>query len=44
VPVPRGARLSSLSAISCANDSNCVAVGDYYRGFSPSLLAIRFGA
>jgi hypothetical protein len=43
VPIPRGARLSSLNAISCANDANCVAVGNYYRGFSRSLLAVRFG-
>ncbi len=43
VPIPRGARLSSLNAISCANTANCVAVGDYYRGFSRSPLAVRFG-
>jgi hypothetical protein len=43
LPIPRGARLSSLNAISCANDANCVAVGNYYRGFSRSPLAVRFG-
>jgi hypothetical protein len=43
VPIQRDARLSSLSAISCANDANCFAVGSYYRGFSRRPLALRFG-
>jgi hypothetical protein len=43
VPVPSDAKRSSLSAISCANDSNCFAVGSYYRGPSRRPLLIRFG-
>jgi hypothetical protein len=43
VPIPRGARLSSLNAISCATDAHCIAVGNYYRGFNRSPLAVRLG-
>ena len=43
VPVPRDAKRSGLSAISCANGANCFAVGSYYRGPSRRPLLIRFG-
>jgi hypothetical protein len=43
VPVPSDAKRSALNAISCANDSNCFAVGNYYRGPSRRPLLVRFG-
>jgi hypothetical protein len=43
VPIPRGARLSSLNAISCADEAHCIAVGNSYRGFNRSPLAVRLG-
>jgi hypothetical protein len=41
--VPSDAKRSSLNAISCANDTNCFAVGNYYRGPSRRPLLVRFG-
>jgi hypothetical protein len=41
VPIPPGARLSSLNAISCTSGARCIAVGNYYRGFNRSPLAVR---
>jgi len=44
VPVPSDAKRSSLGAISCASETNCFAVGNYYRGPSRRPLLIRFGS
>jgi hypothetical protein len=44
VPVPAGTKRSSLSAISCASDRFCMAVGDYHRGPNRRPLLVRYRA
>jgi hypothetical protein len=44
VPVPSDTKRSNLSGISCANTTNCFAVGDYRRGPSRRPLLLRYGS
>jgi hypothetical protein len=43
VPVPSDTKRSGLNAMSCANESNCFAVGYYHRGPSRRPLLLRYG-
>ena len=43
VPVPSGTIRSNLSGVSCANTTNCFAVGAYRRGQNRRPLLLRYG-